>query len=131
MMTVQIFILCLLYGAIYRHHLMSLNMRRYIRMHEFFQVDLYKKMNRAIYQKKRQFACTFFLVHLPYSINEAIRIHVLYHPWHHHYIICVMNMRQNISSSVCKNLFWEYIMKFGCTYAVIFLWDVTEKKISY
>ena len=39
-----------------------------------------------------------------------------------------MNMRQNISSSVCKNLFWKYIIKFGCTSAVIFLWGITEKK---
>ena len=38
-----------------------------------------------------------------------------------------MNMRQNISSSVCKNIFWKYIIKVGCTSAVIFLWDITKK----
>ena len=38
-----------------------------------------------------------------------------------------MNMRQNISSSVGKNVFWIFIIKVGYTSAVIFLWDITEK----
>ena len=90
-------------------------------------MGIYQKRNQR-YQKKRQFACTLFLVHLPYSINKSIRINVLYHPWYQHCIIWVMSMRKNISSSVCQNLFWEYIIKVGCTSAVIFLWEITEKK---
>ena len=86
-----------------------------------------KKDLRKIPEKKKC-AYTLFLVHLPYSINKAIRIHVLYHPWHQHCIIWVMNMRQNISSGVRKNVFWTFIIKVGCTSAVIFLWDITEKK---
>ena len=38
-----------------------------------------------------------------------------------------MNKRQNISSGVGKNLFWTFIIKVGCTSAVIFLWDITKK----
>ena len=37
-------------------------------------------------------------------------------------------MRQNITSSVCKHIFWKYITKVICTSAVIFFWDITEKK---
>ena len=77
--------------------------------------------------KKIQFAYTLFLVHLTYSINKAIRIHVLYYPWRQHCIIWLMNMCQNISSSIRKNLFWKFMIKVGCTSAVIFLWDITEK----
>ena len=91
-------------------------------------MDIYQKRNRSRYQEKRQFACKFFLVHLPFSINKAIRIHVLYHSWYQHCIIWVINMRQNISSSVYKYIFWKYIIKVGCTSAVIFLWGITEKK---
>ena len=94
MMKVQIFILYLLENEIYIHQLMSLNMRRYIRMYQFFQLDISQKRNGVRYQKKRQFAYTFLLVHLPYPINKAIRIHVLYNPWHQHCIIWLMNMRQ-------------------------------------
>ena len=78
--------------------------------------------------EKRQFAYTLFLMHLPYSNSKAIRIHVLYHPWHRYFIIWMMNMRQNISSRVSKNLFWKFMIKVGCTSAVIFLWGITEKK---
>ena len=27
-----------------------------------------------------------------------------------------------------KNIFWKFIIKVGCTSAVIFSWDITEKK---
>ena len=37
-------------------------------------------------------------------------------------------MRQNISSGVSKNIFWEFRIKVGCTADVIFLWDITNKK---
>ena len=77
---------------------------------------------------KIQFTCTLLLVHLPYSTNKAIIIHVLYHSWNHHCIIWVMNTSLNISSSVCKDLFWKYIIKVRCTSSVIFLWDTTDKK---
>ena len=39
------------------------------------------------------------------NIYKASRIHVLYHPWHQHCIIWVMNLRHNISSGVSKSLF--------------------------
>ena len=64
-------------------------------------------MEPSIISEKRQFAYTLLLVHLPYSINKAITIHVLYHTWNQHCIIWVMNMRQNKSSSVSKNLLLE------------------------
>ena len=54
--------------------------------------------------------------------------HVLYHPWHQHCIIWVMNLRQNISSGVSKSLFLSFIIKVECNSAVIFLWDNTKKK---
>ena len=57
---------------------------------------IYKKEPIKI-SEKRQFSCTLLLVQPPYSIKKAIIIHVLYHPWHHHCIMWVMNMRQNIS----------------------------------
>ena len=73
-------------------------------------------------------AYTLFLVHLPYYFNKATRIRVLYHPWHQHYIIWVMNLRQNISLGVSKSIFLLFIIKVECNSAVIFLWDVTERK---
>ena len=75
-------------------------------MHYFFHLYLYQKRNQERYQGKK-FACTLFLVHLPYSINKEIIIHVFYRPCHQHCIICVMNMLQNIYSSLCKDLFLE------------------------
>ena len=33
-------------------------------------------------------------------------------------------MRQNISPNVSKNVFWEFIIKVGCTSDVIFFWDI-------
>ena len=68
-----------------------------------------------------------FLVHLPYSINKAIRICVFYCPSYHHCIIWVKDMRQNISSGVSKSIFWGFIMKVECNYSVILLWDTTKK----
>ena len=58
------------------------------------------------------------------------KILVLYCTWHQHCIIWVMNMRQNISSGVSKNIFWEFRINVGCTSAVISLWDMTNKKIK-
>ena len=40
----------------------------------------------------------------------------------------MINIRQNILSSVYKNIIWKYIIKAGCTSDVIFLWYITEKK---
>ena len=60
--------------------------------------------------------------------HKATRIHVLYQPWHKHCIIWVINLRQNISSGVRKSLFLSFIIKVECNSAVIFLWDITEKK---
>ena len=110
------------------HQLMSLNMRRKVRIHSFVLVNISKKRNRARYQKKMKFAYTLFLVDLPYSINKAIRIHVFYHSWHHHFIIWVIIMLQNISSGVSKNVFWQFKIKVGCIFAVIFLWYIADKK---
>ena len=39
-----------------------------------------------------------------------------------------MDMRQNISSGVRKDLFWKFRIKIERTSAVIFLWGTTEKK---
>ena len=100
MMTVHICILYLLDNAIYRHQLISLNTRIYIRMNYFVQVNLSKKRNRIRYQRKIQLAYTLFMVHLPYSINKEIISHVLYHPLHQHSNMWLMNMRQKISSRV-------------------------------
>ena len=111
-----------------KQKLMSLNMRRYNRMNQFVQVNLSKKRNIVRYQKKIQFTYTLFLVHLPYSINKAIRIYVLYHPWNHHFIILAMNMHQHIPSNASKNPFWKFIIKVGCTSVVIFLWGISNKK---
>ena len=69
-----------------------------------FLVNLSQRRNQARYQKIKQCAYTLFLVHLPYYINKATRIHVFYCTWHHHCIIWVMDMRQNISSGVGKNV---------------------------
>ena len=69
-----------------------------------------------------------FLVHLPYSINKEVIIHVFYHRWHQHFIIWVTNMHHNISSGVSKHVFWKFIIKIGCTSAVILLWDITKEK---
>ena len=91
-------------------------------------VNLYQRRNRARYQKIIQCSYTLFLLHLPYSINKAIKIRVFYIPWHHHCVIWVMNMRQNISSGVIKNVFWKFIIKVGYTSAVIFLWGIANKK---
>ena len=52
--------------------------------------------------EKRQCAYTLFLVHI--------------------------NICHNISSGVRKNFPWKFRIKIGCTPAVIFLWDITEKK---
>ena len=38
-----------------------------------------------------------------------------------------MNLRHNISSGVSKSLFLSFIIKVECKYAVLFLWDITEK----
>ena len=80
--------------------------------------------------EKIQCAYTLFLVHLPYSINKAIRIRVFYYPWHQHCIISVVNMRQNISSGISKNVFCKFRTKVGCNYAMILLWDITKKKMK-
>ena len=87
-----------------------------------------QKRNRLRYQKKIQFAYTLFLVHLPYYTNKVIIIHVFYLHWNQHCIIWVMNMRQNISSALSKNVFWKFIIKVRCTSAVILLWDIAENK---
>ena len=73
---------------------------------------------------EKQIASTLFLVHQPYSTNKEIIINVFYHPWHQHCIIWLMNMRQYISSSVCKNILL-LIIKGGYISAMIFLWDIT------
>ena len=39
-------------------------------------------------------------------------------------------MRPDISSGVRENVFWKFIIKVECTSAVIFLWDITEKKLK-
>ena len=41
-------------------------------------------------------AYALFLVHLTYYFHKATRIHVLYNPWHQHFIIWVMNLHHNI-----------------------------------
>ena len=89
-----------------------------------FLLNISQRRNKARYQKRKQYAYSLFVVRLPYSINKAIRIHVFYRPWHQHCIIWVMNMRQNISSGISKNLFWQFRIKFRCTSAVIFLWGI-------
>ena len=119
-MTVKIFILFPLDNDMTRHQMMSINMRRNIRMNYFVLSNLY--------QKRRQCAYTLFLVHLPYCINKSIIIHIFYHPWHQHCIIWVMNMLHNISLGVIKDVFWEPRIKFRCTSSVIFLWENTKKK---
>ena len=86
-----------------------------------------KKDLRKIPEKKKC-AYTLFLVHLPYSINKAIIIHVFYRPWHQHCIIWVMDMRHNISSGVSKSLFWKFRIKVELTSAVIFFCGITNKK---
>ena len=53
-MTVQIFIRYLLDDAIYRHQLMSLNMRRCIRIQIFVQVNISKKRSRVRFHKKKK-----------------------------------------------------------------------------
>ena len=73
-------------------------------------------------------AYALFLVHLPYYFHKSTRIHVLYHPWRQHCIIFMINLHQNISSGLSKSLFLSFIIKAECNSAVIFLWDVTEKK---
>ena len=78
--------------------------------------------------RKEKWAYTLFLVHIPYSINKEIRIHVFYCPWHPHFIKCVMDMSQNISSGISKSLFRKFRIKVKCTSAVIFLWDITKNK---
>ena len=70
-------------------------------------------------------AYALFLMHLPYYFHKTTRIHVLYHPCHHHSIIWVMNLRHNISLGVSKSLFLSFIIKVECNSAVIFLWDNT------
>ena len=87
-----------------------------------------KRRNQAINQPRNKIAYTLFLVHLPYSINKAIRIHVFYCPWHHNSIIWVMDMRHNISSGVSKGIFLLFIIKFKCTSSVILFWGITKKK---
>ena len=114
-----------------RHQLNSINMRRNVRMHSLFLMNISKRRNRSRYQKIEQCAYTLFLVHLPYSINTEIIIHVFYHPWHQHCIIWVMNMRHNISSRVSKSIFWRFRIKFKFISAVIFLWDITNTQLSY
>ena len=42
----------------------------------------------------------------------------------------VMNKNQNVSSRVRKNIFWKFTIKVRFTFAVIFLWDITEKKME-
>ena len=69
-----------------------------------------------------------FLVHRPQMFHEATIIHALYHPWHQHCIIRVMNLRRDISSGKSKSLFLSLIIRFECNSIVIFLWDNTEKK---
>ena len=88
----------------------------------------FKRRKQAIYQKIKQCAYILFLVQLHCSINNAIIIHVFYHPWHQHFIIWIMNMRHNILSGVRKNVFWTFRIKAICTSVVIFLWDITKKK---
>ena len=39
-----------------------------------------------------------------------------------------MNLRQNMSSGVSKSLFLSFIIKVEYNFAVMFLWDITEKK---
>ena len=128
MTTVKISILYPLDDAINRHQLKSLNMRRNVRVHQLFLVNLSQRKNQARYQKRKQCAYTLFLVYLPYYINKAIIIHVFYCPWHQHCIIWVMDMRQNISSGVSKSLLWRFRIKVKCTSDVILLWDITNKK---
>ena len=72
------------------------------------------------YQKRKQCAYNFFLVHLPYYINKEIRIHEFYCLWNQNLVIWVMDMCQNISSDISKNLSWKFIIKVECTSAVIF-----------
>ena len=69
-----------------------------------------------------------FLVHLPYYIKKAIRIHLFYRPWYQHCIIWVMDMRRNTSSGVTKSLFWQLIIKDKCNFSEILLWDIIKEK---
>ena len=68
-----------------------------------------------------------FPVHLTYSINKGIIIHVFYRPWHQYCIIWLMDMRQNISSGVSKTFFLPFNIKVEYTSAIIFFWDITKK----
>ena len=113
--TVRIFILYLLEDAINIHQLNILNMKRNVRIHELLLVNISQRRKQAIYQKIKQCAYTLFLVHLPYSINKSIIIHLFYRPWHQYCIIWVMYIRHDISSVVSKILFWELRIKVECT----------------
>ena len=105
-MTVKTFILYPLEDSINRHQSKSLNMRRNLRAHWFYPVNIYQRRNRARYQKRKQCSFTLFLVNLPYSIKKEIIIHVYYFLWHQNYIIWVINLRQNISLIVSRIIFW-------------------------
>ena len=127
-MTVKIFILYSLDDAINRHQSRSLNMRRNLIVHQLFLVHISQRRNQSRYQKIKQFAYTFFLVHLTYFIKKAIIVHVFYRPWHQHCITWVMDIHHNISSGVSKSLFWRFKIKVECTSAMIFLWCITKGK---
>ena len=134
MVTVKLSILYPLENEMNRHQIMSLNTRRNVSIHYFVLANLFQKRNRSRYQKKRQCAYTFFLVHLPYYTNKAIIINVFYHPWHQHCIIWVMNMRQNISSGVSKILIWKFRIKVECTFSVKWFWGIkenNEQRLNY
>ena len=92
-----------------------------------------QRSNQAINHPRNQIAYTLFLVHLPYSINKSLRIHVFYCPWYQHCIIWVTDMRWNTSSGVRKSLFGKLRIKYECNSDVIFFWNITKikKGINY
>ena len=59
---------------------------------------------------KTKCAYTLFLVHVHYSIDKEITIHIFNRPLYQHCTIWVMNICQNISSSLSKNIFWKLII---------------------
>ena len=62
------------------------------------------------------------------NINKEIIIHVFNNPWHQNCIIWVMDMRQNISSGIRKNVSWKIIIKLRYISDMILLRDITNNK---
>ena len=128
MIIVKIFTLYRLDGEINRHQLNSLKNEGESKIELIVPCESISKKEPINILEKKKWAYTLFVVHPPYSINRATRIHVFYLPWHQHCVISVMDIRHNISSGVSKILFWKSRVKAECNSSVIFLWDIKKKK---